>query len=43
MVPGNRVQVVGIYSIKKMSEKGGKKSDKITAGKWLLGYLTVAC
>lgn len=31
MVPGNRVQVVGIYSIKKMSDKGSKK-DKITAG-----------
>jgi len=31
MVPGNRVEVVGIYSIKKIAEKG-KRGDKITAG-----------
>ena len=31
MVPGNRVEVVGIYSIKKITEKPGR-GDKITAG-----------
>ena len=31
MVPGNRVEVIGIYSIKKSGDKGTKK-NKITAG-----------
>jgi DNA replication licensing factor MCM5 len=32
VVPGNRITVLGIYSIKKISMKAGKSSDKLSAG-----------